>query len=60
MSRLGNQLSYIHFAVGSVIAVDDSKFGESSKKYAPNMENVDMFCKYTLANSYQLMIKVAY
>ena len=37
--------TYINFAVGSVIAVDDSKFGESARNYAPNMQNVDMFCK---------------
>lgn len=37
--------TYINFAVGSVIAVDDSKFGDSARKYAPDMENVDMFCK---------------
>ena len=38
--------TYINFAVGNVIAVDDSKFGGSAQKYAPNMDNVDMFCKY--------------
>ena len=37
--------TYINFAVGNVIAVDDSKFGGSAQKYAPNMANVDMFCK---------------
>ena len=37
--------TYINFAVGSVLAVDDSKFGGSARKYAPNMDNVDMFCK---------------
>ena len=39
--------TYINFAVGSVLAVDDSKFGGSARKYAPNMDNVDMFCKLT-------------
>ena len=38
--------TYINFAVGSVIAVDDSKFGKSARKYAPKLQNVDMFCKY--------------
>ena len=38
--------TYINFAVGSVIAVDNSKFGDSARKYAPKLQNVDMFCKY--------------
>lgn len=37
--------TYINFAVGNVVAVDDSKYGESAKQYAPDMQNVDMFCK---------------
>ena len=37
--------TYINFAVGNVISVDDSQFGESARKYAPSMQNVDMFCK---------------
>lgn len=37
--------TYMNFAVGNVIAVDDSKFGESARQYAPNMQDVDMFCK---------------
>ena len=37
--------TYINFAVRSVLAVDDSKFEGSARKYAPNLPNVDMFCK---------------
>ena len=37
--------TYINFAVGNVLAVDDSQYGDSARKYAPNMENVDFFCK---------------
>ena len=37
--------TYINFAVSSVISVVDSQFGESARQYAPNMPNVDMFCK---------------
>ena len=33
--------TYINFAVGSMIAVDGSKFGESARKCAPDMENAD-------------------
>ena len=37
--------TYSNFAVGNVIAVDNSLFGESARQYAPNMIDVDMFCK---------------
>ena len=37
--------TYSNFAVGNVISVDNSMFGESARQYAPNMPNVDMFCK---------------
>ena len=36
--------TYINFAAGD-LAVDDSHYGESAKQYAPNLPNVDMFCK---------------
>ena len=51
--------TYINFAVSSVISVDDSQFGESARQYAPNMPDVDMFCK--CATGYILLYKaVAY
>ena len=37
--------TYSNFAVGNVIAVDNSLFGESARQYAPNMQDVDMFCE---------------
>ncbi len=40
--------TYTNFAIGSAVAVDDSKYGESAKQYAPEMPDVDMFCKYRL------------
>ena len=44
--------TYINFAVSSVLAVDDSKFEGSARQFAPNMPNVDMFCKYTIYTLY--------
>ena len=40
---LGSIVATSTFAVGSVITVDDSKFGESAGKYAPNLQNVYMY-----------------
>ena len=37
--------TYTNFAVGNVISVDDSMFGGSARRYAPNIPDVDMFCK---------------
>ena len=37
--------TYMNFALGSIESVDDTKFGESAKQYAPDMSNIDMFCK---------------
>ena len=36
--------TYINFAVGNVLGVDDSKYGDSAKQYAPELPNVNMFC----------------
>ena len=37
--------TYINFAVGNVISVDDSMFEGSARMYAPKNPDVDMFCK---------------
>ena len=37
--------TYINFAVGNVVSVDDSMYEGSARMFAPNAENVDMFCK---------------
>ena len=37
--------TYINFAVGNVVSVDDSVYEGSARMFAPNAENVDMFCK---------------
>ena len=40
-----SKATYMNFALGSIESVDDTKFGESAKQYAPDMSNIDMFCK---------------
>ena len=37
--------TYINFAVGNVLSVDDSMYEGSARVYAPNIPIVDMFCK---------------
>ena len=49
MSRQENDVH--QFYGSSMIVVDDSKFGvqENHNYYTPNLENVDMLCKFVRA-----------
>ena len=37
--------TYINFVVGNVLAVDDSQYSDSARMHAPNVEDVNLFCK---------------